>query len=112
MTVLVDHQIDQLLGATPPLATNVPRCDFLGPDSRIQPASLDLTIGDIFIPGSDPGKPGGSRSPRTKVSLPEGRIAVIRTKETLTMPSNLVALDFPPSSLSIQGELMTNPGQI
>jgi dCTP deaminase len=28
------------------------------------------------------------------------------------MPSNLVALGFPPSSLSIQGVLMTNPGQI
>jgi deoxycytidine triphosphate deaminase len=112
MTVLVDHQIDQLLGATPPLATNVPRGDFLGPNSRIQAASLDLTIGDIFIPGADADKPGGLRSPHTRVSLREGRIAVIRTNETLAMPSNIVALGFPPASLSIQGVLMTNPGQI
>jgi dCTP deaminase len=28
------------------------------------------------------------------------------------MPSNVVALGFPPASLSIQGVLMTNPGQI
>jgi deoxycytidine triphosphate deaminase len=112
MTVLVDHQIDQLLGATPPLATNVPHGDFRGPDSRIQAASLDLTIGDIFIPGADADKPGGLRSPHTRVSLREGRIAVIRTNETLAMPSNVVALGFPPASLSIRGVLMTNPGQI
>jgi len=112
MTVLVDHQIDQLLAPNPPLATNVPRGDYSGPASRIQAASLDLTIGDIFIPGSDTNKPGGSRSPHSKVSLREGRIAVIRSRESLSMPSNLVALGFPPSSLSIQGVLMTNPGQI
>jgi deoxycytidine triphosphate deaminase len=112
MAVLVDHQIDQLLATTPPLATDVPRGDFVGPNSRIQAASLDLSIGDIFIPGADADKPGGLRSPHTKVSLREGRIAVIRTQETLAMPSNLVALGFPPSSLSIHGVLMTNPGQI
>lgn len=90
----------------------MPRGDFNGPTSRIQAASLDLSIGDIFIPGADTDKPGGSRSPHTRVSLREGRIAVIRTQESLAMPSNLVALGFPPSSLSIQGVLMTNPGQI
>lgn len=111
MTVIVDHQIDQLLAPTPPLATNVPRGDFGGPTSRIQAASLDLSIGDIFIPGADADKPGGSRSPHT-VSLREGRIAVIRTQESLAVPSNLVGLGFPPSTLSIQGVLMTNPGQI
>jgi dCTP deaminase len=112
VTVLVDHQIDQLLAANPPLATNVPRGDFSGPGSRIQAASLDLTIGNIFIPGADADKPGGSRSPYTRVSLREGRVAVIRTQESLALPSDLVALGFPPSSLSIQGVLMTNPGQI
>jgi dCTP deaminase len=112
VTVLVDHQIDQLLATGPPLATNVPRGDFNGPNSRVQAASLDLTIGDIFIPGNDADKPGGSRSPRSKVSLREGRVAVIRTQEVLAMPSDLVGLGFPPSSLSIQGVLMTNPGQI
>ena len=112
MTVLVDHQIDQLLAPSPPLATNVPRGDFSGPTSHIQAASLDLSIGDIFIPGADADKPGGARSPHTRVSLREGRIAVIRTQESLAMPSNLVAFGFPPNSLSIQGVLMTNPGQI
>jgi dCTP deaminase len=112
VTVLVDHQIDQLLAANPPLATNVPRGDFRGPTSHIQAASLDLSIGDIFIPGADGDKPGGSRSPHTRVSLREGRVAVIRTLESLAMPKDLVALGFPPSSLSIQGILMTNPGQI
>jgi deoxycytidine triphosphate deaminase len=112
MTVLVDRELDQLLATSPPLATNVPRGDFSGPRSQIQAASLDLTIGDIFIPGTDANKPGGSGSPHTKVCLREGRIAVIRTQESLALPSNLVALGFPPASLSIQGVLMTNPGQI
>jgi dCTP deaminase len=112
VTVLVDHQIDHLLGQSPPLATNVPRGDFIGQNSHIQAASLDLSIGDIFIPGVDADKPGGERSPNTRVSLREGRIAVIRTHESLVMPSNLVAVAFPPASLSIRGVLMTNPGQI
>jgi hypothetical protein len=89
VTVLVDHQIDQLLAANPPLATNVPRGDFRGPTSHIQAASLDLSIGDIFIPGADGDKPGGSRSPHTRVSLREGRVAVIRTLESLAMPKDL-----------------------
>jgi deoxycytidine triphosphate deaminase len=110
--VLVDHQIDQLLAPSPPLATNVPRGDFSGPTSHIQAASLDLSIGHIFIPGADADKPGGLRSPHTRVSLREGRVAVIRTLESLAMPDDLVALGFPPSSLSIQGVLMTNPGQV
>jgi dCTP deaminase len=112
MPVLVDHQIDQLLAATTPLATNVPRGDFTGLQSRIQAASLDLTIGDIFVPGAEPDKPGGLRSPHTRISLRAGHIAVIRTQESLALPNNLVAHGFPPSSLSIQGVLMTNPGHV
>jgi dCTP deaminase len=110
--VLVDHEIVRLLADDPPLATNVPRDDFRGQTSRIQAASLDLTVGDVFIPGADADKPGGSQSPHTRVSLREGRVAVVRTLETLNMPSDLVALAFPPASLTIQGVLMTNPGQI
>ena len=52
MSVLVDNQLDQRLTTQPPLATGVPKIDYVRADARIQAASLDLTIGDIYIPGT------------------------------------------------------------
>jgi deoxycytidine triphosphate deaminase len=109
---LVDHQLTQALGAAPPLATNVPPNDFTGATSRIQAASLDLTIGDIFVPATDPDDPGGANAPRDKWCLYEGHTAVVRTFETLAVPATLMGIGFPPSSLSTQGILMTNPGEV
>jgi len=112
MSVLADHQIDKLLGAAEPLTTDVPPDDFSGAGSRIQAASLDLTVGDIFVPGVKADEPGGADAPRSDLVLDEGHTAVVRTFETLRVPDTLVAIGFPPSSLSIKGVLMTNPGVI
>jgi dCTP deaminase len=112
MTVLVDHQINELLVGPQPLATHVPQNDYQGATSRIQAASLDLSIGGIFIPGTDPEKPGGAYTPLNEFSLAQGHTAVIRTKEELHLGPQLAGIAFPPASLSLKGLLMTNPGHI
>jgi hypothetical protein len=41
-----------------------------------------------------------------------GQTAVLTTTETLNMPANVAGVGFPPSSVSIKGLLMTNPGHV
>jgi dCTP deaminase len=112
MSVLIDSELIDLLKNDPPLVSNIDMGNFFAPGSPVQAASIDLTVGEIFIPGTEKGKLGGIGSPRDSASLPEGRVAVIRTRERLNLPSNYMGLGFPPASLSVQGLLVTNPGQI
>jgi len=74
-------------------------------DSAIQPCSLDLHIGEIFIPQGDD-------KPLTKHCLQPGETVVIRTMETLHLSNKCAAIGFPPSSISRDGILTTNPGHV
>lgn len=112
MTMLVDHQIAELQRKDHPLATEVPADDYKTAKSQIQAASLDLTIGDIYVPGTDSDKPGGADTPLGETTLEQGHTAVIRTKEDLQLSSKFAGIAFPPASLSLKGLLMTNPGHI
>ncbi len=112
MTMLVDHQIAALQATDQPLATEVPADDYQTAGSKIQAASLDLTIGDIYIPGTDNDKLGGANTPLGEITLEQGHTAVIRTKEVLHLGSDLAGIAFPPASVSLKGLLMTNPGHI
>jgi len=80
--------------------------------SQIQPASLDLTVGRVFIPGAKPGKPGSATKPITESVLKPGCTAVVYTHETIQMPPFLCGLCFPPDHMSSFGILMTNPGHV
>lgn len=73
--------------------------------SAIQPCSLDLHIGEIFIPQGDD-------KPLTKHCLKPGETVVIRTMETLHLSNKCAAIGFPPSSISRDGILTTNPGHV
>jgi dCTP deaminase len=113
MSVLADAQIRQHVTANPPLATNVDPADFTGPNSKIQASSLDLTIGEIYIPGTGSDDPGGANSPRLAgITLDIGQTAMIKTKEVLHLPPDLAGIGFPPASLSRRGLLIINPGHI
>jgi deoxycytidine triphosphate deaminase len=112
MAFLTDEDIRSLVSAAPQLAENVKSDGTQDRASAIQACSLDLTIGDIFIPGEDEGRPGSTSSPETILSLDQGHTAIIRTNETLNFPPDIGAIGFPPSSVSIKGLLMTNPGHI
>jgi len=111
--MLVDKEINESLKTAPPLATQVPLDDFRRAESKIQAASLDLTIGQVYLPGTEAGKPGSSTVPIvTQTTLETGGTAVIRTTEELYLYPNLAGIGFPPASLSLKGLLMTNPGHI
>lgn len=81
-------------------------------DSLIQPASLDLRIGNIFLPGSERNIPGSFNNPRKNYPLPQGHTAVVETLENICLSDTIGAFGFPPSHVSALGILMTNPGHV
>ena len=78
----------------------------------IQPASVDLTIGGIYVPGTKEGKRGSAGHKRDFLSLGPGETAVVETREICNMPANIGAIGFPPASVSANGLLTTNPGHV
>jgi len=86
--------------------------DWFAAESPVQPASVDLTIGKILLPGTKKEDPGGELNPLAQHILEPGRTAVVTTLEEFKMPPDIVGVGFPPSRVSFQGILMTNPGQI
>lgn len=81
-------------------------------ESQVQPASIDLTMGNIYLPGVDRDELGGWATPRGEHSLLQGQTAVITTRETVKIPREFAAIGFPPTRLSNNGILMTNPGHV
>lgn len=79
--------------------------------SPVQPSSIDLQIGKVSFPAEPSSrKPDEFTSGRHK--LMPGETAIVTTLEHLHMPANLAAIGFPPSHISVQGLLMTNPGHV
>ncbi len=109
MKLLVDSELKDLYSG---VITGVPAPQsWTDAKSSVQPASIDLQIGTISVPNEDP-----SQSPikinKGRHSLPPGQTAVVTTLERLKMSPNLAAIGFPPSHVSVQGILMTNPGHV
>ena len=114
MKLLSDLQIrDRVKDSVPPLVVGISAADWQSKDSAIQPCSVDLHIGCIQIPARDD---GGRVQAISKVGdrhlLDTGATAVLTTSETLNMPAKIAGIGFPPSHISIQGLLMTNPGHV
>lgn len=104
---------EELLKLDPAIIKGLNRSgDLYAAQSQIQPASVDLTIGDIFLPEIPQGEKGSIESPLTFHSLRAGHTAIVQTKEELDLPRNLAAIGFSPSSVSSRGLLMTNPGHV
>jgi deoxycytidine triphosphate deaminase len=81
-------------------------------DSPVQPSSIDLHIGSIYVPGTKHGEDGSEDKALTSHTLGPGQTALVTTLETLNLPNNVAAIGFPPSRISAQGILMTNPGHV
>lgn len=75
-------------------------------------AALELSVGDIFVPGTSPSEPGSPNKPLAELCLFPGQIAVIRTREQLALDQQHAAITFPGAFVSLQGLLMTNPGYV
>ncbi|WP_454643636.1 dCTP deaminase [Bradyrhizobium liaoningense] len=118
MGLLVDREIKALVapgqptipGQKPPPPLVTATSAEIGKwDSKIQPASLDLTIGRILLPtASEDDKVREEPS----ISLGQGETVVVETHEYLNMPRTAAAIGFPPATVSRNGLLMTNPGHI
>jgi len=76
-----------------------------GKDSPVQPASLDVHAGELYIPSDE-------INSRDSYCLSSGQTVIIVTSEELNLPSNISAFGFPPDKLSQKGILMVNLGHI
>ena len=112
MGLLNDTRLDALVGGTPPLVSGVRRGDTGRWNSRIQPASIDLSMGNIYIPGARGDSAGSEQNPIQQLLLEQGQTAVVETLESLHLPPDVAGIGFPPSSVSMKGLLMTNPGHV
>lgn len=81
-------------------------------DSPVQASSIDLHIGNIYLPGEKEADLGGAQNPKQDHSLDTGETAVVTTLERLHLPSDVAGFGFPPSRVSFKGLLMTNPGHV
>jgi dCTP deaminase len=113
MRLLNDETLCEYVTRPDPLVKNLsaPK-DWFAADSPVQPSSIDLHIGSIFLPGTKLGMDGSEEKPLANHTLGPGETAIITTLETLELPGNIAAMGFPPSRISKQGILMTNPGHI
>ncbi len=113
MKLLTDEILYEYVNRPDPLVKDlkVPN-NWLDKESPIQPSSIDLHIGSIFLPGTELGIDGSEDKPLSAHTLRSGQTALITTLEVLNLPDNIAAIGFPPSRVSAQGVLMTNPGHV
>jgi deoxycytidine triphosphate deaminase len=80
-------------------------------DSKIQPSSLDLTVGRILLPVEGDGEDEKVHE-EPSFSLAQGETVVVETQEYLCVPRTVAGIGFPPATVSRDGLLMTNPGHV
>jgi deoxycytidine triphosphate deaminase len=78
-----------------------------------QQCSIDLSVGHIYVPETDPEKLGGALNPKIDEHVLEaGHTVMIRTKDKITMPANIGGICFSPSRLALKAILITNMGHV
>lgn len=109
MPALTDKEIfDHIISGK--ISDTVSNNDYTSNASPIQPASLDLHVGKIYVPENGD-SPGGINEPlRNSHSLHPGETALIEVNEKLSIPRDMTAIAFPPASMTVNGIIMTNPG--
>lgn len=129
MGLLKDSEIVPLVERATPIIKNVDKpSDWYTSKSPVQPSSIDLHIGKIFLPipkkfsiDSLISKIGFliNRKAEAKEvefierhALKHGETVVVETKEEFDLTGDIGGFGFPPSRVSRKGILMTNPGHI
>ena len=69
-------------------------------DSLIQPCSIDLRVGRIFVPGTEAGQPGSAGNAKQIYSLQTGQTAIVTTLERLTLGPRIAVIGFPPARVA------------
>lgn len=105
--------VDRITDSNSPLIVNLQaRADWYEAGSPVQASSVDLHIGKVFLPGKTGKAEGSQDCPLELHALQPGQTAIVSTLEELRLPSDIAAIGFPPSNVSVQGLLMTNPGHV
>jgi dCTP deaminase len=104
--LIVDTELELLI-AQGQLVRNVKNAS-----SQVKGCSVDLTVGGIFLPGAKMDAVGCVQIPLTELALEQGQTAVIVTQEIFALSPRHAGIAFPPSTVSLKGLLMTNPGHI
>lgn len=120
--LLRDEELVEYIEGQKKLVQNLRKLEgdqWYGIDSPIQPCSIDLHIGEIFVPDSGgvwraiKHRIGGKHPiKREHYVLRSGYAAMVTTAEELNLPSNVAAISFPPNHIAMNGLLMTNAGHI
>lgn len=113
MNLLIDKELIALVRSKKIMEFADPPADWYNKTSPVQPSSIDMHIGKIFVPEVDPDRRGGINNPKTDYhTLHSGETAFVETAEKLVVPPDIAGLGFPPASTAVKGILMTNPGHI
>ena len=81
-------------------------------DSPVQPSSVDLHIGGIYLPRATADEAGGEHQPLSEHLLTTGETVLIRTAEVLKLPNGVGGFAFPPSRFAVKALLVTNAGHV
>jgi deoxycytidine triphosphate deaminase len=102
LSELVLEQANDAGGTSP---FNAERC--------IQPSSIDLSTGKIFLPPpSEIPEPVPEPHGETGFILQPGHTVLVQTEQKITLSTTIAAFGFPPSRLAKNSILMTNPGHV
>jgi len=109
---LTDQQILDLIKTGGIVNGPPPLQDPFSKESRVQPCSIDLTIGSIYVPSTHLNKPGDVPTAGSIHSLEPGQTVVVETAEEFHLPGDIAGFGFPPARVSSNGILMTDPGHV
>src|SRR5512145_1652455 len=113
MKLLIDKELVDLVQNRQITEFIDPPSDWFSKSSPIQPTSIDLHIGKIFVPETEICRRGGFKNPKIDShTLNSGETAFLETAEKLNIPKDISGFGFPPASTAVKGILMTNPGHI
>jgi deoxycytidine triphosphate deaminase len=123
--MLSNQELLRLLRCDTPIVKNLGSSNFEdGLNSPLQPASIDLHVGEILVPRERNADGRLVRYLKTffgdgpiescvKYSIPSGGSVVLLTREEIALPAGYAGLMFPKSSgLAERGILMTNFGHV
>ncbi|ODA35534.1 dCTP deaminase [Planctopirus hydrillae] len=113
MPFLSDVEINSLINSSEPIIKDIDLSQSIGNiNSRIQPCSVDLSVGLIFLPSAEP-KEKLEDYPRVeRYSLPVGASVRIETKEAFHLPNDIGGIAVAPARVSRRGILISDTGHI
>ncbi|PWU08169.1 MAG: hypothetical protein C5B47_05105 [Verrucomicrobia bacterium] len=109
--MLSDHELLGLIDRKIISGVDVPPDPFTS-ESPIQPSSIDLHIGGIYLPGASAEQAGGENHPLDDYLLRPGGTVLIRSSEMLSLLDDVGGLAFPPAHFAVKALLVTNAGHV